>query len=748
MANKKGFGYSFSLDTSDFKKGCKDIQQTLDKTFGKSMMALSTGAMTALAGITAALAGVGAAAMKMGEQLDSALTGLKGVWGTAEKATAQYERLRTIAENSMFGIDALTAVDRRLSALGVSAEESATILTRLGNTVVGVGGNQQTLDSLADALVKIKTTGQVSTRSLSEFAKAGIKVDDLIGGSATDAVNKLIERMKKFDGVMKEESTDIWIQYKRVVKIAEDALAQLGNYINDNFKEYVVALVDKISALRDSFVKLLNDKEGMQALTRHIKIFAGVITAVALPAMARLAIGFLPIIKSTLTLIATIGALYAIIEDVTGENSLLLNSFTFVVLSIKKSIIQVKDAVGGLLDSIITSSYNTFVTVTNYAIRAVNKAIELINRLLKKFFGDWKEQAAKFMDNLSVGATFVGKSDWVSKLNDAASEIRKGMNVKINVIPELEEKPFGEITKAFQNFGDTIENVNAELEQSAEEVDKAIAKKAAQGEWLYEKAKSFLDFSNTVKEATDNLRGIEGGTVGNITAYTKGSSGGNEQKQQPVFTTTDLWDRAKEMWEGLKETALDYYTAVESKAIEIYNAYKKRREEIAAQKEAFKSWIDEIKKDLNEGLHSAFNNALASSGNFFHTLGENFKKLGKQILAQIGQMVILTTLFRIAGFHSGSFGVHTVSSWKNAMLNDGIVQDGKIITTHPDDYIIATKDPSGLGGKANVVVNVNNNSSSEVSTNSYFDGTRTIVDIVIDGLQRNVNGLRDTVRAI
>ena len=176
MANKKGFGYSFSLDTSDFKKGCKEVQQALDKTFGKNLMALSGGALAALAGISAAMAGIGAAAMAMGEKLDSALTGLKGLWGTAEKATEQYERLKTISENSMFGIEALTAVDRKISALGVSAEESATILTRLGNTVVGVGGTQQTLEAMADALVRIKTTGQVSSRGLMEFAKAGIKV--------------------------------------------------------------------------------------------------------------------------------------------------------------------------------------------------------------------------------------------------------------------------------------------------------------------------------------------------------------------------------------------------------------------------------------------------------------------------------------------------------------------------------------------------------------------------------------------
>lgn len=29
-------------------------------------------------------------------------------------------------------------------------------------------------------------------------------------------------------------------------------------------------------------------------------------------------------------------------------------------------------------------------------------------------------------------------------------------------------------------------------------------------------------------------------------------------------------------------------------------------------------------------------------------------------------------------------------------INDGVVQDGNIVTTHPDDYLIATKDPAGM----------------------------------------------------
>lgn len=48
-----------------------------------------------------------------------------------------------------------------------------------------------------------------------------------------------------------------------------------------------------------------------------------------------------------------------------------------------------------------------------------------------------------------------------------------------------------------------------------------------------------------------------------------------------------------------------------------------------------------------------------------------------------------------------------VSKGKSAMgINDGIVQNGKVITTHPDDYLIATKNPSKLGG-GGVTININ-----------------------------------------
>lgn len=70
-------------------------------------------------------------------------------------------------------------------------------------------------------------------------------------------------------------------------------------------------------------------------------------------------------------------------------------------------------------------------------------------------------------------------------------------------------------------------------------------------------------------------------------------------------------------------------------------------------------------------------------------LWEKAKSFGGNILNSIGN-----------GFNSLFGGGH---------VNDGIVQNGKIISTHPDDYIFATKDPASLatGGAVSLYISGN-----------------------------------------
>jgi len=54
-----------------------------------------------------------------------------------------------------------------------------------------------------------------------------------------------------------------------------------------------------------------------------------------------------------------------------------------------------------------------------------------------------------------------------------------------------------------------------------------------------------------------------------------------------------------------------------------------------------------------------------------------------------------------------SVGSSLVGAVKSKAVNDAIISPkGDIITTHPDDYIIATKNPSSLGGGGNYTVNI------------------------------------------
>ena len=66
-------------------------------------------------------------------------------------------------------------------------------------------------------------------------------------------------------------------------------------------------------------------------------------------------------------------------------------------------------------------------------------------------------------------------------------------------------------------------------------------------------------------------------------------------------------------------------------------------------------------------------------------------------------------------------------------VNDAVISPkGEVITTHPDDYIIATKNPQSLGGKGNITVNINGGTylSEEVA--------EEIGDMIINKLQTNI----------
>ena len=681
MARKqKGFGFNISLGLDQFKQDCKSLQKSFDGIFGKDLMSLSKGAVGALGAIGAALSSVAVAAYQLGSKMDALKTAFQGTWGSAEKANEQYQALKKISENSNFGLDRLQKLDSTMNALGLDSKSAAEMVRRLAD--ISVAKPAVSVEGLADALLKMKTTGKVSAKALTEFAKAGIEVSDVIGMDATTAINTLMERMNKFDGYLEGEATDIWSQIPRMVKSVQDALAELGNYINDNFKQYFVALGNTVSDLRDEFVKFINDEGGMAELQESIIDIVEAITIMALPALAQMAVALAPITLKAIAFIAALEGIRDLMKALRGEGSVIVSTFKAVFSQLASWVMDLAEKVAQLNVDLMEMAMNAAAAVNNDALYALtgkgyDSAKSIRNRVhsLRKPVDEQTDELWKELEENANKASETSIIGYVSSL-------------------------LGKTVGTYEG------NLNAGV--------------------LGPKARKKQQISRVVANSPES----------------SGASSAAKKDDTKVYNTT-LWDDLKRQYKSFKSVVIETYDAGKQKVEEYLEAQEQQR----LQALQLRQEMQDFKVSMAESFSGAFTEALFAGENFFKSMGNMLENFGKQLVAQITQMLVLTTLFRAFGI---GYDIKGLSAIPRA-IGDGIVQNGKVITTDPRDYIIATKNPESLGGSGNdgqpnVVINVQNNSTSQVSADSFFDGTKEIINIVIDGINRNVNGLRTAVR--
>ena len=681
MAKKqKGFGFNIGLGLDDFKKDCKSLQNSFNSIFGKDIMDLSKGAVGALGAIGAAFSSVAVAAYQFGSKMDALKTAFQATWGSAQKANEQYQALKKISENSNFGLDQLQKLDSTMKAIGLDAKSSAEMVRRLGD--IGTAKPAVSVEGLADALLKIKTTGKVSAKALTEFAKAGIEVSDVIGMDATTALNTLMERMNKFDGYLENEATDIWSQIPRIVETVQDALAELGNYINDNFKQYFVALGNTVSDLRDEFVKFLNDEGGMAELQESIVDIVEAITIMALPALAQMAVAMAPITLKAIAFIAALEGIRDLMKALRGEGSVIVSTFKAVFSQLASWVMDLAEMLVDLWSDTFTLAHRV-------------SSFTADNTLAT--FADWGQAFA-------VGAR-TRIHAWKKPVDEQTDEFWK--EVEKNATKASDTSIIGYVSSLLGKTVGTYEgNLNAGT--------------------LGPKARKKQQVSRVTANNPESS-----------------DSGSSTQKDDIKVYNTTLWDDLKRQYKSFKNVIVETYDAGKQKVEEYLEEQEKERQKALELKQE----MQDFKVSIAENLANGFTEALFAGENFFKSMGNMLENLGKQLLAQITQMLVLTTLFRAFGI---GYDIKGLSAIPRA-IGDGIVQNGKVITTDPRDYIIATKNPESLGGSGNdgqpnVVINVQNNSTSQVSADSFFDGTKEIINIVIDGINRNVNGLRTAVR--
>ncbi len=114
-------------------------------------------------------------------------------------------------------------------------------------------------------------------------------------------------------------------------------------------------------------------------------------------------------------------------------------------------------------------------------------------------------------------------------------------------------------------------------------------------------------------------------------------------------------------------------------------------------------------KDLALGAWEGIKNGLKSGWDWMVT--NIFDPFTKKLDSLIEKLKNMWDLVKSTASSLGGGIKSAVSSAGHALgINDGIVQNGNIITTHPDDFIIATKTPGSLGrggGGGGITINFN-----------------------------------------
>ena len=295
---------TFRGDGKDVENTTKDIEKELEK--------LKVEGALALAGITTALDKMALSFAKGGiaydAQIETYLTRLETLTGSAEKANEVLEQIKKDALTTPFDVSSLTQAESLLLSTGMSAEQARDDILALGNAVSASGGGNAELQRMAINLQQIKNYGKASALDVRQFTAAGIPIYQMLA----DATGKTTEELKDMD-----------ITYEILSEALQKASSEGGRFygaMEKQSKTYNGAMsnlnesldVLKGEVMRDLFKAL---KKILPVVTKlfdwlgkHYKL----VKAIAVPLLVffNLLMGFF-VISKLITIIAGIGAVIA-----------------------------------------------------------------------------------------------------------------------------------------------------------------------------------------------------------------------------------------------------------------------------------------------------------------------------------------------------------------------------------------------------------------------------------------------------
>lgn len=257
----------------DISKGFNsvgDVFSGIGKTFSKIGTTLS-------ATITAPVVGLGIATAKTAVSFlslkEGASTAFKVLLGSGEAAQKMLDDLYTFAKTTPFSYDTYLIAGKTLVAMGVAAEDCIPYLDGITNAAIATGTGQEGVNSLAQALGRMQSSGKVTLETLNVLTYSGIPAIKILAneyGVTTEEMYKMISNSE----ILADEALPKLIQgMNEGTDGAAGATAAYGGLAKEMKGNLSGALDSLRSKFRNMSIEIWNAEEAYPELIKVIQEF-------------------------------------------------------------------------------------------------------------------------------------------------------------------------------------------------------------------------------------------------------------------------------------------------------------------------------------------------------------------------------------------------------------------------------------------------------------------------------------------
>ncbi len=479
----------------------KGVESTVDG-IEKSLKNLKTQGTIALAGITTAMDKMAISFVKGGiaydAQIETYLTRLTTLTGSAEKANEVLEQIKKDALKTPFDVSSLTQAESLLLATGMSANEARDDILALGDAVSASGGGNAELQRMAVNLQQIKNVGKASALDIKQFAYAGIDIYGLLADSMgitraeaskmditydmlSQALQKASKEGGKYYGAMEEQSKT----YNGAMSNLKESIDVLkGEVAKDLFN----AIKKIIPVLTQMFDWLGKNHQIVEAIAIPLLVFFNTIMAwlaikkviLVIKALnaTLLANPVMLIVAGILALIAVLVYLYNHCEGFRKIVNKVFNAVKKVVITfvnlVKKYVQFIWKLIQMYIDlvikyvkfmwNIITTVFNAIKTVIQFVINAIINYIKMWITIIKTVVDAVifvKDKVVETFNNIKKAVEEKIKAiiDFIKKkIDKIVSSIKERVSKFLQVGKDLINALWEGITSVWEGFKKWIED--------------------------------------------------------------------------------------------------------------------------------------------------------------------------------------------------------------------------------------------------------------------------------------------------